>query len=86
MHAAMVFQMMPELKATPVGEIGTNMLQRQFFQMLPTAFSKQEAVEQAKVLGVPQKTMEDWLKKSIQRSNIERVSHGLYRKKTCKSA
>ena len=86
MHAAMVFQMMPELKATPVGEIGGNMLQRQFFQMLPTAFTKQEAVEQAKVLGVPQKTMEDWLKKSIQRSNIERVSHGLYRKKTCKSA
>ena len=86
MHAAMVFQMMPELKATPVGEIGTNMLQRQFFQMLPTAFTKQEAVEQAKVLGVPQKTMEDWLKKSIQRSNIERVSHGSYRKKTCKSA
>ena len=26
MHAAMVFQMMPELKATPVGEIGGNML------------------------------------------------------------
>ena len=86
MHAAMVFQMMPELKATPVGEIGGNMLQRQFFQMLPTAFTKQEAVEQAKVLGVPQKTMEDWLKKSLQRSNIERVSHGSYRKKTCKSA
>ena len=36
MHAAIVFQMMPELKATPVGEIGGNMLQRQFFQMLPT--------------------------------------------------
>ena len=36
MHAAMVFQMMPELKSTPMGEIGGNMLQRQFFQMLPT--------------------------------------------------
>ena len=32
----MVFQMMPELKATPVGEIGGNMLQKQLFQMLPT--------------------------------------------------
>ena len=51
MHAAMVFQMMPELKATPVGEIGGNMLQKQFFQMLPTDFSKQDAIEQAKVLG-----------------------------------
>ena len=55
-------------------------------QMPPTAFTKQEAVEQAKGLGLPQKTMEDWLKKSLQRSNIERVLHSLYKKKTCKSA
>ena len=58
MHAAMVFQMMPELKATPMGEIGGNMLQRQFFQMLPTDFTKQEAVKQAEVLGVSVKTIE----------------------------
>lgn len=80
MHAAMVFQMMPELKATPVGEIGGNMLQRQFFQMLPTAFTKQEAVEQAKVLGVPERTMERWLSKSIQSFEIERISQGSYKK------
>jgi len=80
MHAAMVFQMMPELKATPVGEIGGNMLQKQFFQMLPTDFTKQEAIEQAKVLGVNQRTMERWLVKLIQSSNIQHVAHGEYHK------
>ena len=86
MHAAMVFQMMPELKATPVGEIGGNMLQRQFFQMLPTAFTKQEAVEQAKVLGVNVRTMEDWLEIMIKHARIERVMKGRYHKITSKIA
>ena len=86
LHSAMMFQMLPQNKDAAPGEIGQSLIQKQFFQMLPTDFTKQDAIEQAKVLGVPQKTMEDWLKKSIQRSNIERVSHGSYRKKTCKSA
>ena len=81
MHAAMVFQMMPELKATPVGEIGGNMLQRQFFQMLPTDFTKQDAVKQAEVLGVALSTMERWITKSVQTAHIERLTTGLYRKK-----
>ena len=82
MHAAMVFQMMPELKATPVGEIGGNMLQRQFFQMLPTDFTKQDAVKQAEVLGVNVRTMEDWLEKMIKQAHIERVMKGMYQKIT----
>ena len=81
MHAAMVFQMMPELKATPVGEIGGNMLQKQFFQMLPTDFTKQDAVKQAEVLGVALSTMERWITKSVQTAHIERLTIGLYRKK-----
>lgn len=81
MHAAMVFQMMPELKATPVGEIGGNMLQRQFFQMLPNDFTKQDAVKQAEVLGVAESTMKRWLTKYVQTSDIERVGQGLYKKK-----
>ena len=80
MHAAMVFQMMPELKATPVGEIGGNMLQRQFFQMLPTDFTKQDAIEQAQVLGVHIRTLERWLGKYVQTADIEHISHGNYRK------
>ena len=86
MHAAMVFQMMPELKATPMGEIGGNMLQRQFFQMLPTDFTKQDAITQAEVLGISVKTIEVWLQKYIQSSHIERVMHGSYRKAICKTA
>ena len=80
MHAAMVFQMMPELKATPVGKIGGNMLQRQFLQMLPTAFTKQDAIEQAKVLGVGLNTLNKWLAKYVQTNEIQHVAHGEYRK------
>ena len=80
MHAAMVFKMMPELKATPVGEIGGNMLQKQFFQMLPTDFSKQDAIEQAKVLGVGLNTLNKWLAKYVQTNEIQHVAHGEYRK------
>ena len=80
MHAAMVFQMMPELKSTPMGEIGGNMLQKQFFQMLPTDFTKQDAIEQAKVLGVNVRTMERWLVKLLQSLNIQHVAHGEYHK------
>ena len=71
-----------ELKATPVGEIGGNMLQCQFFQMLPTDYTKQEAIEQAKVLGVNVRTMEDWLEKMIKQASIERVMKGMYQKIT----
>jgi hypothetical protein len=82
MHAALVYQMMPELKPTPMGEIGSSMLQRQFFQMLPTDFTKQDAIEQAKVLGVNVRTMEDWLEKMIKQASIDRVMKGMYQKIT----
>ena len=81
MHAAMVFQMMPELKATPMGEIGGNMLQKQFFQMLPTDFTKQDAVKQAEVLGISVDTMKRWLTKYTQSNDIQRIEQGKYRKK-----
>ena len=57
-----------------------NMLQRQFFQMRPTDFTKQDAIQQAQVLGVNQRTMERWLVKLIQSSNIQHVAHGEYHK------
>jgi hypothetical protein len=63
-----------------VGEIGGNMLQKQFFQMLPTDFTKQDALKQAEVLGVNVRTMERWLQKLIQSSNIQHVAHGEYHK------
>ena len=86
MHAAIVFQMMPELKATPMGEIGGNMLQRQFFQMLPTDFTKQEAIQQAQVLGVGLKSLDRWLAKFVQTDDLQHISHGIYRKRMYQTA
>ena len=59
---------------------------KQFFEMLPTDFTKQDAVKQAEVLGVSVKTIAVWLQKYIQSSQIERVMHGSYRKAICKTA
>ena len=86
LHSAMMYQMLPKSKDAVPGEIGQNLIQKQFFQMLPTDFTKQDAIRQAEVLGVPLKTMEVWLSKSIQVSNIERIAHGLYKKVSCQSA
>ena len=86
MHSAMMFQMLPENKDAVPGEIGQTLIQRQFFDMLPADFTKQDAVKQAEVLGVSIKTIEVWLQKYIQSSHIERVMHGSYRKAICKTA
>ena len=86
LHSAMMYQMLPKSKDATPGEIGQSLIQKQFFQMLPTDFTKQDAIRQAEVLGVPLKTMEVWLSKSIQMSNIERIAHGLYKKVSCQSA
>ena len=83
LHSAMMYQMLPKSKDATPGEIGQTLIQKQFFQMLPTDFTKQDAIHQAEVLGVPLKTMEVWLSKSIQMSNVERIAHGLYKKVSC---
>ena len=48
--------------------------------MLPTDFTKQDAIEQAKVLGVSVKSLERWLLKFVQSNDLQHISHGLYRK------
>ena len=80
MHAAMMFQMLPTSKDATPGEIGQNLVQKQFFQMLPTDFTKQDAVKTAEVLGVGVKSLERWLLKFVQSNDLQRISHGLYRK------
>ena len=80
LHSAMMYQMLPQNKDAAPGEIGQSLIQKQFFQMLPTDFSKQDAIEQAKVLGVNVRTMEDWLEKMIKHARIERVMKGQYHK------
>ena len=81
MHSAMMFQMLPENKEAVPGEIGHTLIQKQFFEMLPADFTKQDAVKQAEVLGVNVRTMEDWLEKAIQQTVIERIMKGRYHKR-----
>ena len=80
LHAAMMFQMLPTSKDATPGEIGQNLVQKQFFQMLPTDFTKQDAIHQAEVLGVTVRTVERWLAKFVQSSEILHVAHGEYHK------
>jgi hypothetical protein len=76
----MMYQMLPTSKDAVPGEIGQNLIQKQFFQMLPADFSKQDAVKMAEVLGVSVRTIERWLVKLVQSSEILHVSHGEYQK------
>ena len=49
--------------------------------MLPTDFTQQDAIQQAQVLGVNVRTMEDWLEKAIQQTVIEGIMKGRYHKR-----
>jgi hypothetical protein len=80
LHSAMMYQMLPNSKDAVPGEIGQNLIQKQFFQMLPTDFTKQDAVKTAEVLGIAKSTMGEWLKKFTESAHIERVAHGQYHK------
>jgi hypothetical protein len=55
-------------------------LQKQFFQMLPTDFTKQDAVKMAEVLGIAEGTMKRWLTKYTQSGDIQRIEQGRYEK------
>ena len=80
LHAAIMYQMLPTSKDAVPGEIGQNLIQKQFFQMLPADFSKQDAVKTAEVLGIGIKSLERWLLKFVQSNDLQHISHGLYRK------
>ena len=80
MHAAMMFQMLPENKETTPGEIGHTLIQKQFFEMLPADFTKQDAVKQAEVLGINIKTMDYWLTKFVNSGDLQRIMNGKYQK------
>ena len=56
------------------------------FQMLPENFSKQDAMKQAQVLGVGNNTIDGWLQKSINPTEMQHVAHGKYSKNTNQTA
>ena len=80
LHAAMMFQMLPENKEAVPGEIGHTLIQKQFFEMLPADFTKQDAVKQAEVLGINIKTMDYWLTKFVNSGDLQRIMNGKYQK------
>jgi hypothetical protein len=80
MHSAMMFQMLPENKDAAPGEIGHTLIQKQFFEMLPADFTKQDAVKQAEVLGINIKTMDYWLTKFVNSGDLQRIMNGKYQK------
>ena len=45
-----------------------------------------DAVKQAEVLGISVRTMEKWIDKFVQSTDIVRVMHGKYQKRECKIA
>jgi hypothetical protein len=86
LHSAMMYQMLPQNKDAAPGEIGQSLIQKQFFQMLPTDFSKQDAVKTAEVLGVNIKTVEYWLSKFVNSGDLQRIMNGKYQKNEAKIA
>ena len=73
--------MLPENKEATPGEIGHTLIQKQFFEMLPADFTKQDAVKQAEVLGIGLNTLNKWLNKFVQSNDILHVAHGVYQKR-----
>ena len=80
LHAAMMFQMLPKNKEAVPEEIGHTLIQKQFFEMLPADFTKQDAVKQAEVLGINIKTMDYWLTKFVNSGDLQRIMNGKYQK------
>ena len=58
-----------------------DLIQKQFFEMLPADFTKQDAVKQAEVLGIGLNTLNKWLNKFVQSNDILHVAHGVYQKR-----
>ena len=59
----------------------SSLIQKQFFEMLPADFTKQDAVKQAQVLGIGLNTLNKWLNKFVQSNDILHVAHGVYQKR-----
>ena len=86
LHATMMYQMLPKSKDVVPGKIGQSLIQKQFFQMLPADFTKQDAVKMAEVLGVNNKTIEYWLSKYVNTGELQRIMNGKYQKSHVKIA
>lgn len=80
MHAAMVYDMLPETKQNEYAQVSGSLQARQFFDMLPWEFSKSFADDQSRLLGLSVGTMQNWLTFWSQSGVLQRVEKGRYSK------
>jgi len=80
MHAAATYNLLPVL-STPAPEAPSgSLMQKQFLDSLPEAFSKSDAEHLADTLGVSVGTMGNWLTKWVKSGNIQHITYGEYKK------
>ncbi|MDR1729106.1 MAG: DUF3987 domain-containing protein [Prevotellaceae bacterium] len=77
-HAALIFQQLPT--ETPE-QMPTVVPQQRLLQSLPQEFDRKKYLEVAKTLNIPNKTAEKQVERYLQNNLIERISHGVYRKR-----
>lgn len=80
LHAAMTFEMLPEVRHQQYSPVSGSLQARQFFDMLPMQFSKSLADEQAHMLGLSVDTTKRWFTFWTEKGVLQRVSHGQYSK------
>ena len=80
MHAALMFDLLPDTQPTEVGIVSGSLQQKQFYDSLPQSFSRTDADSLANTLGVSAKSEERWLTEWTKCSKLQRVTRGLYEK------
>ena len=80
LHAAWMFEMLPQVK-TKTYVRSENYQQQQYWQSLPDAFSRVEAMQLADDYGISQVTATRWISQRVEVGEAIRVSQGHYNKK-----
>lgn len=80
MHAALMFDLLPDTKPTELTTISGSLQQKQFYDSLPQSFSRTDADHLANTLGVSARTIDRWLTNWTQQSVLQRIKQGEYSK------
>ena len=80
MHAALMFDLLPDTQPTEVGIVSGSLQQKQFYDSLPQSFSRTDADSLANTLGVSARTVDRWLTNWTQQTILQRVKQGEYSK------
>ena len=77
-HAALIFQQLPAETPEHTPNITP---QQRLLQSLPQEFDRKKYLEIAKTLNIPDKTAEKQVERYLQNNLVERVGHGIYKKR-----